>query len=330
MSHQQIDRDGSDPEIVFVHTGLIQKAMENMRRSREDFQSLLEQAELGDASVQYDLGARYAAGDGVAEDPAQAALWFAQAAESGDLRAVEALGGDGAVIASPNNILGVEYCKALLRQESRMMPMPLRRDGDYHAAEPDPSQPSATSLRALPDFSAYVPEETRGCYAGAPRYRLAFGERAMLARLRAPNALREEVTELIRRHDTPLPGIPEANLRRLLRRLGEARLRRLIALQRADNLAQAPEYRAERAAGLDEVLRRLDAILREDACFSLRQLAVNGRDLLALGLRGAEIGRALLEDRNGVITGYGLIRRLDGQPIQSLHEAPEQNGMEMI
>lgn len=99
-------------------------------------------------------------------------------------RAVEALGGDGAVIASPNNILGVEYCKALLRQESRMMPMPLRRDGDYHAAEPDPSQPSATSLRALPDCSAYVPEETRGCYAGAPRYRLAFGERAMLARLR--------------------------------------------------------------------------------------------------------------------------------------------------
>ena len=126
---------------------------------------------------------------------------------------------------------------------------------------------------------------------------------AMLARLRAPNALREEVTELIRRHDTPLPGIPEANLRRLLRRLGEARLRRLIALQRADNLAQAPEYRAERAAGLDEVLRRLDAILQEDACFSLRQLAVNGRDLLALGLRGAEIGRALDFLLNEVVEG---------------------------
>ena len=46
--------------------------------------------------------------------------------------------------------------------------------------------------------------------------------------------------------------------------------------------------------------------------------------------QSAEIGRELLEDRNGVITGYGLIRRLDGQPIQSLHEAPEQNGMEMI
>ena len=46
--------------------------------------------------------------------------------------------------------------------------------------------------------------------------------------------------------------------------------------------------------------------------------------------QSAEIGRELLEDRNGVITEYGLIRRLDGQPVQSLHEAPEQNGMEMI
>ena len=125
----------------------------------------------------------------------------------------------------------------------------------------------------------------------------------MLARLRAPNALRQEVTELIRRHDTPLPGIPEANLRRLLRRLGEERLRRLIALQRADNLAQAPEYRAERAAGLDEVLERLDAILQEDACFSLRQLAVNGRDLMALGLRGREIGGALDFLLNEVVEG---------------------------
>ena len=46
--------------------------------------------------------------------------------------------------------------------------------------------------------------------------------------------------------------------------------------------------------------------------------------------QSAEIGRELLEDRNGVITEYGLIRRLDGQPVQSLHEAPEQDGMEMI
>ena len=148
---------------------------------------------------------------------------------------------------------------------------------------------------------------------------------AMLARLRVPNALRQEVGELIRRHDTPLPGIPEANLRRLLRRLGEERLRRLIALQRADNLAQAPAFRAERSAGLDQVLRRLDALLAEDACFSLRQLAVNGRDLLALGLRGPEIGAALDLLLNEVVEGrapndrealLALLRRRMGEGLR--------------
>ena len=125
---------------------------------------------------------------------------------------------------------------------------------------------------------------------------------AMLVRLRAGNALREEVTELIRRHDTPLPGCPEATLRRLLRRLGEERLRRLIALQRADNLAQAPAYR-DRTRALNEVLTRLDDILFRDACFSLRQLAVNGRDLLALGFRGPAIGTALDHLLNQVVEG---------------------------
>ena len=42
------------------------------------------------------------------------------------------------------------------------------------------------------------------------------------------------------------------------------------------------------------------------------------------------MGIELLEGMKVVIKGYVLIRRLDGQPIQSLHEAPEQNGMEMI
>ena len=39
--------------------------------------------------------------------------------------------------------------------------------------------------------------------------------------------------------------------------------------------------------------RDLDRLLEEDACFSLKQLAVKGGDLLALGLSGPAVGRAL-------------------------------------
>ncbi len=62
-------------------------------------------------------------------------------------RALTALGaGEG--LSSPNDILAVEYLKALLRQSSPMRPMPIHRPGDYHSEALDPEAPSATALRA--------------------------------------------------------------------------------------------------------------------------------------------------------------------------------------
>ncbi|MFR5860432.1 MAG: tetratricopeptide repeat protein [Flavonifractor plautii] len=81
-----------DQQVIFVDTHLIQKAVEGLQRAREEFQTLLEQAEGGDASVYYDLGVRYTEGDGTDKDPAQAARWFALASEDGDLRATDLLG----------------------------------------------------------------------------------------------------------------------------------------------------------------------------------------------------------------------------------------------
>lgn len=61
-------------------------------------------------------------------------------------RALTALGaGEG--VSSPNDILAVEYLKALLRQRSPMEPLPIHRPGSYHAREIDAENPSATALR---------------------------------------------------------------------------------------------------------------------------------------------------------------------------------------
>ena len=99
------------------------------------------------------------------------------------------------------------------------------------------------------------------------------------------------IVRLVRRHDTPV--LPEEKqLKRLLQKLGEEDVRRLIALQKADTCGQAPACR-ERLPLLEEAGQLLDALLHEEACFSLRELAVNGSDLLALGLRGRAIGTAL-------------------------------------
>ena len=272
----------------------------------------------GEDALRILRGLRFAAVLGFAIEPETAA---ALSAARGDLAAIA----PERILTELRKLLGAERPSAVLREFPEvfgvfwpeLLPMVGYNQRNFHHCY-DLWEHTLHALDAVPGeeslrFAALLHDVGKPeCFSlGADGVGHFYGhaaksaERAdaMLARLRAPNALREEVTELIRRHDTPLPGIPEANLRRLLRRLGEGRLRRLIALQRADNLAQAPEYRAERAAGLDAVLERLDAILAEDACFSLRQLAVNGRDMLALGLRGREIGGALDFLLNEVVEG---------------------------
>ena len=52
------------------------------------------------------------------------------------------------VLAEPNNILGIEYCKALLRQNSSMLPVSvLRRGSGYHDTTLDGTYASASAIR---------------------------------------------------------------------------------------------------------------------------------------------------------------------------------------
>ena len=80
-------------------------------------------------------------------------------------------------------------------------------------------------------------------------------------------------------------------LKRRLNQLGEEALRDLLALQRADTLGLAPAYH-DRLAHFDRLEALLDEVLAQDACFSVKKLAVSGHDLQQLGLRGREIGLA--------------------------------------
>ena len=110
-------------------------------------------------------------------------------------------------------------------------------------------------------------------------------------RLRLDRRTGETIERLVRWHDVEIP-MTEKGIRRQLRRLGEEDLRRLLQIKRGDNLAQAPAYRS-RQAGLDQLETMLDLVLREQQCFSLKQLAVKGNDLLNLGLSGKAVGEAL-------------------------------------
>ena len=102
--------------------------------------------------------------------------------------ALDELGLDAEILRRPNDILAVEYCKAILATGTAMKPLPIVREGSYHAESADAENPSATSLRKLilegKDWQSFVPECVRHTFASAALHTLEAGERAVLARLR--------------------------------------------------------------------------------------------------------------------------------------------------
>lgn len=102
--------------------------------------------------------------------------------------ALERMGACGDILSRPNDILAVEYCKAILAQNCPIQPMPIRRLGDYHEVQADPANPSATAVRQQmiegQNWQDYVPDAVCRCFANAPLHTLEAGERAILAKLR--------------------------------------------------------------------------------------------------------------------------------------------------
>ena len=150
-----------------------------------------------------------------------------------------------------------------------------------------------------------VDEQGIGHFRGHPRASLALS-RELLPRLRFSSADTERILLLVERHDTPL-GDNEKLVRRSLSRIGEARFRDLLAIKKGDAVGQGTSR--DYVAQLFETEALLNRVLAQEQCFSLRQLAVNGADLQALGLRGRPVGEMLHALLDAVIDGRTDNRR---------------------
>ena len=114
---------------------------------------------------------------------------------------------------------------------------------------------------------------------------------AILRRLKAPNELREQVVSLIERHMTFL--LPDKKfLRRWIGKLGWETMEALLLLQEAD-MGSKGTGKPEETEQFSLLRNLLEEIRAENACLTLKDLAVNGRDLMALGYQGKAIGQAL-------------------------------------
>lgn len=117
--------------------------------------------------------------------------------------------------------------------------------------------------------------------------------RMILRRLKLDNDTITRVTQLIRWHDDN-PPLTERNARRAVYRVGSAQYPDIFAVKRADILAQSDYRREEKLQYVDAYESLYEQILAKNQCLCIKDLAVNGADLLAAGIpQGKQIGETL-------------------------------------
>jgi len=115
----------------------------------------------------------------------------------------------------------------------------------------------------------------------------------ILFRLRYDNETIKTVTELVYYHNLVID--PNAkSIKQMLNKIGEKKFMQLMDVKKADIMAKAVEYRAEQIDIINETIILANEIIDQKQCYSLKNLAINGKDLIKIGVKeGAEIGKIL-------------------------------------
>ncbi len=124
---------------------------------------------------------------------------------------------------------------------------------------------------------------------------------AALIRLKSDTKTREKVVKLVKVHDTPIEE-SERIIKKRLRSMGDELFFDLIKLQRADTKGLSPEFH-DREKHFDTLEKMAKQIIENEECFSLKDLNINGNDLIKEGFSGKEIGTALSAALEAVIDG---------------------------
>ena len=134
-------------------------------------------------------------------------------------------------------------------------------------------------------------------FKGHPQEGLA-PAREILSRLKFDNATIDRVLRIVLWHDLGLSGdLTKKALRRAINKMGGAEhIPDILVARKCDALAQNPAYLNDSLSAIDRFKAMYEEIKAADDCLSLKDLTVNGSDLIAAGITpGKEIGRILNE-----------------------------------
>ncbi len=126
--------------------------------------------------------------------------------------------------------------------------------------------------------------------------------RNILNALKCDNATKHRVLTLIEHHDAFI-HTTKKSVKKWLGRLGEDVFFELMDLQAADTYAHAEQFTDERIKQIASIRTIAREIIDEGECFSLRDLATDGKDMMALGFVSKQIGQVLNTLLEMVING---------------------------
>lgn len=127
----------------------------------------------------------------------------------------------------------------------------------------------------------------------------------IMTRLRFDNNMKKRVVDLVQLHDCPISviygGGPNRKcIKRLMSKLGDDRIFDLIEVKRCDNFSHAAEYVWD-SAFFTKAFEMIDEIIRENECLTVKDLKIDGNDLMKMGYSGREIGEKLNMCLNAVL-----------------------------
>lgn len=193
------------------------------------------------------------------------------------------------------------------------------RGGTENVAGTDVSVKVALLLHDIGKPQCYTEDENGGHFHGhgVPSRDIA---EQVLDRLRFDNKTKQEVLELVLYHDTMIEPTPRT-VRKWLHKLGERRFSQFLDVRMADILAHAEgtqESRIERCIALGSIMSE---VLEAEQCFALKDLQINGRDIMNLGIeQGKRVGEILNSLLDEVISGA----------LENEHNALMQRAVELL
>ncbi len=137
----------------------------------------------------------------------------------------------------------------------------------------------------------FMDEDGVGHFWGHPEESAVMAREIML-RLKLDRETIRRVCRLVEIHDIR-PEAKKRALRRYLSKYSDVDFDDIMALRRADLLAQNPIFHPQQLEYLDESERLINEIVASGQCLTVAELEISGHDIVGLGAEGALVGRIL-------------------------------------